>query len=287
MKNDIPIDEMTNCALREVKMRKRVYLGEGTSGKGMVGKDKMKLEDAEREIALMQAILDLLLRYKLETANQITPKMIQEYAIIPRDGFQNQENPIAVKLGYIGGLLSEVSNILPAVEVSGKAIFTIPLPNKVEFIPDVAKQYSEYFSYEALKVDSTRDKIGIFCVAFKAQFGKDYAVKPNQARKWKEDHSKTPAPMALMQFYMKCSEFPIAGPKSILDYLRHYESILQLKEKASKDKTGDFPGYFDKSLLSKLASSNPTKYQAYRTHLQSIGFERKQNPSMGEIWVRK
>lgn len=283
----VTIDQMIACASREIKMRKRVYLGEGVHGGGKVGKGTMTKEAADLEIECMQSILNHLLSSKLESANEKKTVMVEEWAVIPRDEYQNENRPIAVKMGYIGGLLSQITEILPAAEKSGKMEFTIPIPIKTRYISEVAFLNSEYFTYKQLKVESTRDKIAIFCVAFKTCFDTDYKVRPKDAKIWKEEHGKVPAPIDLVDFYMRCTDYPIAGPKSIRDYLRHYDSIIQLKERAEKDKSDNFPGYFDKGLLDRLAKSDSGKYQKYRTHLRAIGYERKQNPTMGEVWLRK
>lgn len=287
MKVETNIDNLIACASREVKMRKRVYLGHGTSGGGQVGRGKLTQEKADEEIAYMQSILDLLLKYKLETANQGKPITLEEYVIVPRDEYQNKTQPIAIKASYVRGLLSQVSNILSASEVAGKEEFSVPIPVRSLNIGSVAEKYKEYFSYQLLNTGETKDKIATFCAAFKDVFGMAYAVNPRDARIWKADHKKVLAPPQVMDFYMRCKEYPITGPKSIPNYLRHYQAILQLKKKVDNDKTQTFPGYFDKNLLDRLAKHEPEKYQKYRTHLTRIGFVRTQNPASGEVWKRK
>ena len=50
---DITYEDMRYCVRREVRMRRRVY-------KGLVAHDKMTQEDADWEIACMQAVQDVI-----------------------------------------------------------------------------------------------------------------------------------------------------------------------------------------------------------------------------------
>ena len=289
---DITLAQQIKCLIREIGMRHKVY-------PGRVAKGRMTQADMDKEIAEMNAALKSLQALELEGKGMLFGQQVsggdgpvQEWAIRLEPDLEQKliaagklTSAPNIKAIYINGFLSAIVNIESASIQATKTHFNLPIFNWIRTM-DTEPPHMHYV-YTLLSTESTQQKIAAFCEAFEKQLNRKYKVTGKEAKAWKsKEFKEVPADIPTLEFYMSTSDYPISGPKSITDYLRHHQAIIQLIERDQEGPNGKwtFPSYFDKMMLDDLARRNPPQYQAYRTHLRSLGFVRTSNPATGEHW---
>lgn len=289
---EIPLQNQIQCVAREIAMRLKYY-------PGRVAKGTMLQAAADDETNAMRAVLNTLQHLEVQGRGILYDQhaaaegIIEEW-IISLDPSLEQaliakgkmKVPPLIKAIYVDGLLDAVVNLRPASRIASKPVFTLPLLYRCAGYPDTPPH--PQYVFQRVETQSVQQRIAAFCEAFERATGNKYKVPGKDAKAWAgKEYQDVPADRELLDFYMKCTEFPINGPKGIADYLRNYQGTVQLQQRALAGPADKFPAYFDKHLMDELSKSKPAQWQAYRTHLVSLGYVRTANPAVGETWKLK
>lgn len=120
-----------------------------------------------------------------------------------------------------------------------------------------------------LKAKSASDKIALFCFMYTKHKGTTY-------RSTKEDranivHVSVTEP--LLNTYFKATQYPLAGLKSISDYVRHYNEVRDLATNGTPAKKSSFPNVYDKQ-YEQMIGEDISKLQRYWAHLREQGWKK-------------
>lgn len=120
-----------------------------------------------------------------------------------------------------------------------------------------------------LKAKSAGDKIALFCFLYTKHKGTTY-------RTTKEDranivHVSVTEP--LLNTYFKATQYPLAGLKSISDYVRHYNEVRDLATNGTPAKKSSFPNVYDKQ-YEQMIGEDISKLQRYWAHLREQGWKK-------------
>lgn len=119
-----------------------------------------------------------------------------------------------------------------------------------------------------LKAKSAADKLALFCFVYQKHKGTTY-------RTTKEDRANivhVTVNEHLLNTYFKANQYPLAGLKSIGDYVRHYNEVRDLAANGMPVKN-TFPDVYDRQ-YEQLISADVNKLQSYWAHLRSKGWSK-------------
>lgn len=129
------------------------------------------------------------------------------------------------------------------------------------------------FTIEALKPKSVSSKAALFVLMFKEHRNVVYTPTKIELANLK----RVTISEQLLKIYFAAKDYPLAGPKTISDYIRNYNAVRDLAANGPVVKSG-FPDYFDSGYEKTLS---PEKLSAYRLHLVALGWRKIEG-----IWVR-
>jgi len=128
--------------------------------------------------------------------------------------------------------------------------------------------HSEVFTANELKPKTVSDKIALFTMLYKRHKGITY-------RSTKQDRANivnVSVTEQLLNTYFKATQYPLAGVKSITDYIKHYNEVRDLAQNGVMVKN-EFPNVYDRE-WEKRISDNPSKLQRYWQHLRALGWKK-------------
>jgi len=120
-----------------------------------------------------------------------------------------------------------------------------------------------------LKAKSAGDKIALFCFLYTKHKGTTY-------RTTKEDRANivhVSVTELLLNTYFKATQYPLAGLKSISDYVRHYNEVRDLATNGTPAKKSSFPNVYDKQ-YEQMIGEDISKLQRYWAHLREQGWKK-------------
>ena len=117
-----------------------------------------------------------------------------------------------------------------------------------------------------LKPRTVSEKLAAFMMAY--QQHKGVAYRPTKEER-ANIASVTVTP-ELLRVYFAANAYPLAGLKSISDYVRHYNEVRDLARNGAPRKQS-FPAHPDADYEKTLS---PEKLSAYRQHLHALGWRR-------------
>jgi hypothetical protein len=285
----INYDTLIACVRREIKMREKVY-------PGRVAKGKMTEEAARQETEAMRDVLSVLIQSQAEAPESLFAKaptkgpLLRYLVTLKPHIMQGHEaGPYRAILEYVNGVLSCVSDMRGCAAMATEQMVKLPLPATVDDLIAYIHEGNRFYDYTLLKTTTTQQRIAAFCAAYDEATGNKFDVSPRLAKKWHDDFRHVDAAPEVLAFYMQTQTFPIAGPKGIDDYLRHYDAILELmnRDKVKALNPDSFPAYFDQKLYNDLGKADPSKLTRYKQHLKGLGYSPKQTNTGHVIWIEK
>jgi hypothetical protein len=127
---------------------------------------------------------------------------------------------------------------------------------------------TEMFTVRELKPKSASDKLALFCFVYQLH-------KRTTYRTTKEDRANivhVTVNEHLLNTYFKATAYPLAGLKSVGDYIRHYNEVRDLAANGATKKNS-FPDVYDKA-YEQIIGDDVTKLQRYWEHLRSLGWRK-------------
>lgn len=121
---------------------------------------------------------------------------------------------------------------------------------------------------QELKPKSSSDKIALFIFTWKQHKGTTY--RPTKEEK--ANITNVTVTQELLNTYFKATQYPLAGLKSISDYIRHYNEVRDLARNGTPTKKETFPDVYDRD-FEKMIGDNPEKLTRYRAHLRALGWQ--------------
>lgn len=122
---------------------------------------------------------------------------------------------------------------------------------------------------QELKAKTAAEKIAAFMISYHQHKGVAY-------RPTKEERANIVHVMVteeLLKTYFAATQYPLAGLKSIGDYIRHYNEVRDLARNGTRLRP-EFPGVYDREYERQI-SSDVSKLQRYWQHLRDMGWEKK------------
>jgi len=275
-KNDISLQEMIDCAQRELEMRKKVY-------PGLIQSGRMKKFEADKERRRMKAIVQKLQFYKLQENGVVTDSTDFGLGAVERYMLKIKQHDIAIQVIFVNGIMHTISDLTAYAAL--RTEFKMPLPLKHNEFLRYCADHGTYIELEPLQTLRIEQRIAAFKAAFQRQFNTRYTVVPREVAQWNGKYKTIPARTAELDFYMRFQSFPLNGPKTIGDYLMHYSSIGQLMSKEQKVDEFGLPNDFNLKLYNRLAKEDASLWQAYRVKLTQLGY-RETTTTKGKIWKK-
>ena len=122
------------------------------------------------------------------------------------------------------------------------------------------------FAFEELKPKSVSAKCALFVLMYKEH--RSVVYTPSKIERANLRHV-TVSP-ELLTVYLTAKDYPLAGPKSITDYIRNYNAVRDLAVNGKPVKAG-FPDVYDRE-YERTLGDNPAKLQLYWAHLRTLGW---------------
>lgn len=117
------------------------------------------------------------------------------------------------------------------------------------------------------------EKVAMFCLLYK-----EYRQVAYRASKEEKANMKlVAASKDLLHTYFTQTAYPLSGPKSISDYIRHYNAVRDLATNGRPARS-TFPDHPDSEYEKTLS---PEKLSAYRLHLVQLGWKKVEG-----VWKR-
>lgn len=128
---------------------------------------------------------------------------------------------------------------------------------------------------EQLKAKSAGDKIALFVLKYKQH--KDIAYRATKQERANITHVTVTE--QLLNTYFTTTQYPLAGTKSITDYIKHYNEVRDLAQNGTPAKSA-FPDVYDRE-YEKHIGDDTSKLQRYWEHLRSKGWKRQDG-----VWIK-
>ena len=162
---------------------------------------------------------------------------------------------------YVNGLLVQFIN-----ELAQGASVSILLPN----VPVMEVNFKALTGIviTELKAKSAADKIALFTFYYQKHKGQAY----RSTKEERANITRVTVNEVLLNTYFKASQYPLAGLKSIGDYIRHYNEVRDLAANGSPRKSS-FPDVYDKQYEA-MIGIDVNKLQDYWAHLRSLGWSK-------------
>ncbi|MFN5170019.1 MAG: hypothetical protein ACK5DD_10350 [Cyclobacteriaceae bacterium] len=119
-----------------------------------------------------------------------------------------------------------------------------------------------------LKPRTANEKIAAFMMAYHRHKG--VAYRPTKEERANIVHVTVND--QLLEVYFKATHYPLAGLKSIGDYIRHYNEVRDLAKNGTRLRN-EFPDVYDRE-FEKRISEDPGKLQRYWQHLRNFGWKK-------------
>lgn len=141
------------------------------------------------------------------------------------------------------------------------------------FVIPLIKGHLAHFHCEEIKPKTVSAKAALFVLMFKEH--RNVVYTPSKIELSNLRHVTMSE--QLLKVYFAAKDYPLAGPKTISDYIRNYNAVRDLAANGPAVKAG-FPDYFDSGYEKMLS---PEKLSAYRLHLVALGWRK-----IDGVWVR-
>ena len=127
-----------------------------------------------------------------------------------------------------------------------------------------------------LKPRTVPEKIAAFMIAY--QQHKGVAYRPTKEER--ANLANVTVNAQLLNTYFTATQYPLAGLKSITDYIRHYNEVRDLAKNGIRPRN-EFPDVYDRE-FEKRISDDVSKLQRYWDHLRTLGWRKADG-----VWVNE
>lgn len=127
---------------------------------------------------------------------------------------------------------------------------------------------SEVFTIKELVPRTVSEKCALFIMMFKEYRNVVYTPSKTERANLK----LVTCNRQLLETYFKAKDYPLAGPKTITDYIRNYNAVRDLAANGRPVRTS-FPDVYDRD-YERTLGDNPAKLQLYWQHLRDLGWKK-------------
>jgi hypothetical protein len=121
---------------------------------------------------------------------------------------------------------------------------------------------------QELKPRSASDKLALFSFMYKKAKGITYTP----TREERANIAHVTVNEQLVNTYLKATQYPLQGLKTITDYIRHYNEVRDLATNGTPVKA-EFPAVYDRE-YEKHICDDTAKLTRYWAHLRSLGWQK-------------
>lgn len=134
---------------------------------------------------------------------------------------------------------------------------------------------------EEIKPRSVSSKAGLFVLMYKEH--RNVVYTPSKTELANLKHVTVTAD--LLKIYFASKDYPLAGPKTITDYIRNYNAVRDLAANGKPQRTS-FPDVYDRE-YEKSLGDNVGKLQKYWEHLRTLGWSRRDGVWMPALHTKE
>lgn len=184
---------------------------------------------------------------------------------------------------YENGELTALEGIHHMAKMWDQWCINAPVPLREKEISDKVRTYEGLVSIELIELSKNDAKIAAFCKKYREEVGVPYRRSLADVSAMRSvDVSDE-----LLDTYFNNTEWWGKQPKSIRNYAKNYNALMQLlnqPKKAAKKKGVAYPDHYDREFARKLKGP---QISAYWRHLRNLGLK-PQKTATGTIidWVK-